>query len=181
MCHAACISGSVAICHLETLQLVPSSRCAHVRLVMGVQVLRIDQTHFQLPRRQMFDIADLDPGVRSEHLQAPGLRARDDGANIARRTAGEAEQHRPGVMERLQVSAVPDFENTSAEVTIAAARRNLHAGEIAALSWANAFGTDLFVSDDRMARLAAEDLGYETAGTLGVIRIAAEYSSMARL
>ena len=88
--------------------------------------------------------------------------------------AGEAELHRPGVMERLQVSAVPDFENTSAEVTIAAARRNLHAGEIAALSWADAFGTDLFVSDDRMARLAAEDLGYETAGTLGVIRIAAE-------
>ena len=93
---------------------------------------------------------------------------------IPETVAGEAEQHRPGVMERLQVSAVPDFENTSAEVTIAAARRNLHAGEIAALSWANAFGTDLFVSDDRMVRLAAEDLGYETAGTLGVIRIAAE-------
>lgn len=92
--------------------------------------------------------------------------------------AGEAEHHRPGVMERLQVSAVPDFEKTSAEVTIAAARRNLHAGEIAALSWADAFGTDLFVSDDRMARLAAEDLGYETTGTLGVIRIAAEEGSL---
>ena len=50
----------------------------------------------------------------------------------------------------------------------------LGAGETAALAWVEKLSADLFISDDQAARDAADDLGYQSTGTFGVIIDAAD-------
>jgi predicted nucleic acid-binding protein len=69
---------------------------------------------------------------------------------------------------------------TSSELSAAALEHRLHAGEFSALAWAEAFGADLFVTDDTLARLAARNLGYATTGTIGVILGAEKAGVLAR-
>ena len=83
--------------------------------------------------------------------------------------AYEAEKHRPGVTAKLGAHVVEEADLLSREMSELIHRLNLHTGEIAALGWAEKFGADLFVSDDKAARTAAQLLGIESTGTLGVI------------
>ncbi len=81
--------------------------------------------------------------------------------------AREAEFHRPGVLRRasfvnvVEAPAVPSVPVQTNDV--------LHAGELSALAWAEKFGADVFLSDDVAARTAAEKMGLEVCGTIGVI------------
>ena len=56
----------------------------------------------------------------------------------------------------------------------------LGTGETAALAWVEKLGADLFISDDQAARDAADDLGYPSTGTLGVISDAADSGIITR-
>lgn len=83
--------------------------------------------------------------------------------------AYEAEKHRPGVTAKLSAHVVEEPEFMSADLAKAIRAYELNTGEVAALAWAEKFGADLFVSDDKAARDAADVLGVESTGTLGVI------------
>lgn len=86
--------------------------------------------------------------------------------------AWEAEKHRPGIRAKIEASIVEDVGGVSEKLAAALVDTQLHAGETAALAWAEKFGADLFVSDDDAARVVATFLGYESTGTLGVIKSA---------
>src|SRR5260221_7177356 len=75
-----------------------------LRAAVQVQVLPVEGADLELPGVQVLDAADLGPAVRAEDLQAPGLRRGDHRAEIAGRTALEAEQHRGRVVE----AEIPD-------------------------------------------------------------------------
>ena len=92
--------------------------------------------------------------------------------------AWEAEKHRPGVSAKLRNCIVADAETMSAELLDVVSSFRLHAGEIAALSWAAKFGAEIFVSDDKQAREAASVLRYRSIGTLGVIETACNLGAL---
>src|SRR5439155_7904398 len=75
-----------------------------LRLAVQVKIFPVDGADPELPGVQVLDAADLGPAVRAEDLQAPGLRRGDHRAEIAGRTALEAEQHRGRVVE----TEIPD-------------------------------------------------------------------------
>ena len=80
---------------------------------------------------------------------------------------GEAERHRSGVGSRLEfvhVVAAPGPRPAGLKSI-----EGLHAGELAALAWAEKFGAEMFLSDDTAARRAAKEMGLEICGTVGVI------------
>jgi predicted nucleic acid-binding protein len=89
---------------------------------------------------------------------------------IPESVAYEAERHQPGIREIIAAFIVEDFDGFSERLASALLDFGIDAGEIAALAWAEKFGADLFVSDDGDARVVATNLGYESTGTLGVIR-----------
>ena len=81
--------------------------------------------------------------------------------------AREAEFHRPGVLARadfIQVVNGPDIPMQAMPAELP-----LHAGELAGLAWAEKFGADILLSDDMAARTAAERMGLEICGSIGVI------------
>ena len=88
--------------------------------------------------------------------------------------AYEAEKHRPGVSVKLGPHIVAEAESMSWRLVEIIKLHDLDLGESAALAWVEKFGADLFVSDDKAARAAADDMGYESTGTLGVITRAAD-------
>ena len=94
--------------------------------------------------------------------------------------AYEAEKHRRGVTAKLAGHIVAEAEFMSRKLADVIRLHDLHTGEIAALAWVEKFGADLFVSDDRAARAASDDLGYESTGTLGVITNATEAGVISR-
>src|SRR4029077_10496878 len=69
-----------------------------LRLFLFRHVLAVDEGCLHLPGGQVLDVAHLDPALRAEHLQAPGLGGGDHGAEVAARASPEAEQHRGGVV-----------------------------------------------------------------------------------
>src|SRR5207245_9654476 len=75
-----------------------------LRAALQVEILPVDGADLELPGVQVLDAADLRPAIRTEDLQAPGLRRRDHGSEIAGRAAFEAEQHRGRVVE----AEIPD-------------------------------------------------------------------------
>lgn len=82
----------------------------------------------------------------------------------------EAEKYRPSIRAKLGSCIVEDVEDIGPKLASALQSTELQTGEVAALAWAEKFGADLFVSDDKSARVVATILGYESTGTLGVIR-----------
>ena len=93
---------------------------------------------------------------------------------VPRKVAEEAEHHRPGVTAQIQGHIVGEADTMSTRLHKITRLHDLHAGEVAALAWVEKFGADLFVSDDKAARAAADDMHYESTGTLGVILEAAD-------
>ncbi len=89
---------------------------------------------------------------------------------IPESVAHEAIRHRPAIGPKIEPYLVPDVGDLSERLVSAMQGIKLHIGETAALAWAEKFGADLFVSDDRLARAVATVLGYRSTGTLGVIR-----------
>lgn len=81
--------------------------------------------------------------------------------------AREAEFHRPGVLSRADFIQVVD--GPAVPSATMPAELPLHAGELAGLAWAEKFGADIFLSDDMAARTAAERMGLEVCGSIGVI------------
>ena len=114
-------------------------------------------------------ILDAGPLIHLDELGALGLRAELGQVFTTATVAGEVEKHRPGTIERSEIVVVRDVKTTSLEVRNAVARYDLQAGEMSALAWGQAFGIDLFVSDDSDARDAAAVLGHPSIGTIGVI------------
>ena len=60
-----------------------------------------------------------------------------------------------------------------------ALRKELGAGETAAITLAHASGADLVILDDLQARLVAEGLGLKVTGTLGIL-VAAKQKELLR-
>ena len=115
-------------------------------------------------------ILDAGPLIHLDQLQALDLLFRMGKVFVPESVAWEAEKHRPGIRTKIEANIVEDVEKLSEALTAVLMDTKLHAGEIAALAWAEKFGADLFVSDDEDARVVATFLGYRSTGTLGVIR-----------
>ena len=60
---------------------------------MCIQIRAVDEAHAHLPRRQVLDVAHLDPALFAEYLHAPRFGRCDERAEVAGRAALEAEQH----------------------------------------------------------------------------------------
>ena len=123
---------------------------------------------------------DAGPIIHLDELDRLELLAQMGELFIPQTVATEAEKHRAGVIDRLGVEPVPDVESRSTQVLETGSQSGLHAGEIAALAWASVFGADLFISDDAAARRVADNLGYRSIGSLGVITAAVDEGRMAR-
>ena len=132
-----------------------------------------------MPERRIC-ILDAGPLIHLDQLGRVGLLELLGELFVTATVAREAESHRPGVLGRLRANQVDDSLPTSSELSAAALEHRLHAGEFSALAWAEAFGADLFVTDDTLARLAAKNLGYATTGTIGVILEAEKAGVLAR-
>src|SRR5690242_9326325 len=76
---------------------------ARLRPCLSYRIREVDEALLELPRVQVLYVADLHPAVRAEDLQAPRLRSRDHGAEIAGGAATEAEEHRGGVVHAIVV------------------------------------------------------------------------------
>lgn len=83
----------------------------------------------------------------------------------------EVEHHRPTALDQKTIPfvRVKPREEPSAELIAAHRLLALHAGEAQALQLAQELGTDLLLTDDTAARLAARTLQVSAHGTLGVL------------
>ena len=115
-------------------------------------------------------ILDAGPIIHLDQLGALDLVFKMGRVSVPESVAYEAEAHRPGVRTKIAPHIVEDVEGHSSRLSAATGFDELQAGEKAALAWAEKFGADLFISDDQAARAVAETLGYETIGTIGVVR-----------
>lgn len=88
----------------------------------------------------------------------------------------EAERHRPGVSSQLDFIHVVEPRNRSPKNLNSS--EGLHAGELAALAWAEEFGADIFLTDDLLAREAAGEMKIKVCGTVGVILQAARKGAL---
>ena len=114
-------------------------------------------------------VVDAGPLIHLDELGALNLLFALGQIFIPESVAYEAEKHRRGITTKLEAHVVAEAETLSRNLGELIRRFHLGAGEIAALAWVEAFGADLFVSDDTAARDAAGVLGYASTGTLGVI------------
>ena len=83
----------------------------------------------------------------------------------------EAEKYRPGIGFRLDFIYLVEASNPRPIGLKSVAE--LHAGELAALAWAEEYGADIFLSDDTGAREAAGEMKIQVCGTVGIILRAA--------
>ena len=68
---------------------------------MHVEVRAVDVAHAHRPRRQVLDVADLDPAFLAEYLHAPRFGGGDEGAEIPGGAIPEAKQHGGGVVDAV--------------------------------------------------------------------------------
>lgn len=125
-------------------------------------------------------ILDAGPIIHLDQIGSLSLLGALGEVVVTETVAMEAQKHRPGLDVAAHFEVVVDAENFPSRVVFAASRHSLDAGELAALAWGEIHNADLFVSDDKNARLAAKELGYEITGTLGVILYAARRSTIAK-
>ena len=114
-------------------------------------------------------ILDAGPLIHLDQLGRVTLLEALGELHVTATVAREAEHHRPGVLGRVRIDLEDDSLQTSSRLGAAALEHRLHSGEFSALAWAEAFGAELFVTDDTLAKLAAKNLGYTTKGTIGVV------------
>ncbi len=119
-------------------------------------------------------VVDAGPIIHLDELGVLGLLNHLGKLFIPESVAYEAEKHRPGVTVQLKDCIVGESDSVSRELSEIIRLHDLDVGESAALAWVEKFGADLFVSDDNAARAAADDMGYKSMGTLGVITSAAD-------
>ncbi len=125
-----------------------------------------------MPAEQRVCVLDAGPIIHLDEIDSLPLLHHLGKLAVPESVAWEAEKHRPGVSAKLRDHVVADVETMSADLLEVIRSFRLHAGEIAALGWAEKFGAELFVSDDKQAREAAGFLRYRSIGTLGVIEAA---------
>jgi predicted nucleic acid-binding protein len=119
----------------------------------------------------MIDIAVTDSGplIHLDELQSPDLLEGFRSLNIAREVKDEVTHHRPafdwGRLSACHVSSAPLSRNVAAY----ARTLDLHTGEVAALNLLEHLHGQIFLCDDAAARLAAESMGFEVHGTIGLI------------
>ena len=114
-------------------------------------------------------ILDAGPIIHLDQLGALDLIGELGHVVVTETVAIEAERHRPELDVAAHFEIVIDAEIVPSRVVFAASKHSLDLGELAALAWGETHNADMFVSDDKKARLAAMELGYEITGTLGVI------------
>ena len=119
-------------------------------------------------------VLDAGPIIHLDEIGALELLSHLGQLFIPESVAYEAGKHRPGVTAKLTPYIVEEVDAISRRLTELVVLHELDAGETAALAWAEQFGADLFVSDDKAARAAATDMGCASTGTLGVITHAAD-------
>lgn len=83
----------------------------------------------------------------------------------------EVERHRPGALSvpAVNLTRVQPPPDLSPQLAALSRSLSLHAGEIAALAVAASQEGALLLTDDTAARLAADSLGLEAHGSLGII------------
>ena len=125
-----------------------------------------------MPAEQRVCVLDAGPIIHLDQVDALDLLCQLGQLVVPETVAREAEKHRLGIAARLANWIVPDPQTISRELLDVIQNYRLDAGESAALAWAQQFGAELFVSDDKRAREAAGFLNYPSIGTLGVIEAA---------
>ena len=133
-----------------------------------------------MPAEQRICVLDAGPIIHLDEIDALPLLHHLGKLFVPESVAWEAEKHRPGVSAKLREHIVADVGTMSADLLEVVRNFRLHAGEVAALSWAEKFGAELFVSDDKQAREAAGFLRYRSIGTLGVIEAAYNLGALSK-
>ncbi len=125
-------------------------------------------------------VLDAGPLIHLDELERLDLLFRMGSLFIPESVAYEAEKHRSGITPKIQEYIVEEAATLSRNLSELIRESGLGTGESAALAWVEKLGADLFISDDKAARDAADDLGYESTGTLGVITDGAEAGAVTR-
>ncbi len=129
---------------------------------------------------QRICVLDEGPIIHLDEIDSLDLIHHLGKVHVPESVAWEAERHRQGVTAKLGEHVVAEVETMSRKLLVSLRNFRLHMGEIAALAWAERFGADLFISDDKQAREAATFLGYDSTGTLGVIEAAFKVGALTR-
>ena len=112
-------------------------------------------------------VLDAGPLIHLDQLGTAGLLSEMGTVFCPTVVLSEAEKHRPGITARVEfIHVVEPSRSQPARLKTVA---GLHAGELAALAWAEEFGADIFLSDDSLAREAAGEMKIKVCGTVGVI------------
>ena len=119
-------------------------------------------------------VLDAGPLIHLDELGRLDLLFRMGDLFIPESVAYEAERHCIGITGKIQRYIVEEVATLSRNLAELIRESGLGTGESAALAWVEKLGADLFISDDQAARDAADDLGYQSTGTLGVIVDAAD-------
>ena len=125
-------------------------------------------------------VLDAGPLIHLDELERLDLLFRMGDLFIPESVAYEAEKHCTGITGKIQRYIVEEVATLSRNLAELIRESGLGAGETAALAWVEKLGADLFISDDQAARDAADDLGYQSTGTLGVISDAADSGIITR-
>ena len=121
-------------------------------------------------------ILDAGPLIHLDELGGAWLLAEMGTVFCPETVIEEAERHRPGVSSRVDFINVVVPTNRIPESLNSI--EGLHAGELAALAWAEEFDADIFLSDDLLAREAAGEMKIKVCGTVGVILQAARNGAL---
>ena len=121
-------------------------------------------------------ILDAGPLIHLDQLGALQLLAEMGMVFCPEVVVEEAERHRPGIGLRLDFIHLVEPSSPGPRNLTAAGK--LHAGELAALAWAEEYGADVFLSDDADARDAAVDMKIRVCGTAGIILQAARNDTL---
>lgn len=116
-------------------------------------------------------VLDAGPLIHLDELGCLHLLAGFDSLLIPSVVWAEAVRHRPRLQLQKIPAAVIANPHGPPPLALAAASfsNELHAGEIAAITLLHEAGGGLLLSDDDAARQTAEALGFQVAGTLGLL------------
>ena len=116
-------------------------------------------------------VCDAGPLIHLDELKSLSLLQDFDQILIPEQVAAEVKRHRPNALTdsnypfhivSVAISSKPAFIALVESLA-------LDLGEQAALSLMETYPTEIFLTDDAAARLAADTLGYKVHGTIGII------------
>lgn len=116
-------------------------------------------------------VSDAGPVIHLDEIGCLDLLADFGAVLVPSEVWVEIAKHRPGLQPDMIacLRIVSEDASPSPELVTLARSLSLDRGEFVAMALMQSHGADLFLCDDSAARLAAESLGFQVHGTLGIL------------